>query len=189
MLEEGVDRILRFLRPDSPFAVDAIRREVQHRMSDCAGILCNAEAVRNAFAGARALNQSIRRDGIAFDGAYEAARALQWRQTALLSEAVLTALAFYVERGGGSRGARAVCAPHGDRTPEARSGPLAEVRFVSERLEDRAEQIVVRAQGEGFACGIRPIRRRDRDERPFFERDWPDFLTGAIHHSPLAGRR
>jgi hypothetical protein len=24
------------------------------------------------------------------------------------------------------------------------------------------------------------LRARDRGRRPFFERDWPDFLTGAI---------
>jgi succinate dehydrogenase/fumarate reductase flavoprotein subunit len=181
MIEEGVERILSFLRAESPLAVVTIRKEVQGRMSDHAGILCNAQDVRKALAGARELNERIRQQAIAFNGAYEAARALQWRQTALLSEAVLTALAFYIERGGGSRGARAVCARHGDRTPEARIGSLEDFRFVSERIEDRAEQIVVRREGEGFACGIRPIRRRDREHRPFFERDWPGFLTGAIH--------
>jgi hypothetical protein len=36
-------------------------------------------------------------------------------------------------------------------------------------------------EGDRFACEVRPIRRRDRNERPFFERDWPDYLTGAIH--------
>jgi hypothetical protein len=26
------------------------------------------------------------------------------------------------------------------------------------------------------------VRRRDRDYQPFFERDWPGFLIGAIHN-------
>lgn len=94
---------------------------------------------------------------------------------------MLTALAFYIARGGGSRGARAICAAEGDRIPEARVGMLEEVRFVSERAEDRAERIYVRLDAGAFVCEARPIRRRDRDDKPFFERDWPDFLSGAIH--------
>jgi len=181
LVEEGVGRIVDVLRADSALTVDAIRKEVQDRMSDHAGILCNAEDVAKALAAAHALNEKVRQQGVAFEGAYEAARALQWEQMAKVSEAVLQALAFYLERRGGSRGARAVCAPDGDRTPEARIGPLEEIRFLSERAGDRAEQIVVRYEGDGFVCETRPIRRRDRASMPFFERDWPDFLTGAIH--------
>ena len=181
LIEDAVERILGVLRPDSALDVGAIRKEVQTRMSDHAGILCKPEDVRSALKGARALNESIRRQGVAFAGAAGALRALQWRQTALLSEAVLAALAFYLELGGGSRGARAICTPNGDRTPEVRTSPLDDVRFVSERPEDRVEQIMIRLNERRFACAARPVRRRDRDERPFFERDWPDFLTGAIY--------
>ncbi len=181
LVEEAVAGLLDVLRTDSALKASAIRKEIQDRMSDHAGILCNAKDVRAAMEGAHALNESIRQQGIAFDGANEALRALQWRQSAIASEAVLAALAFYLERSGGSRGARTVCSPNGDRTPEARSGPLDDVRFVSERNEDRAEQIHVRYDAGAFVCEARPIRRRDRDDKPFFERDWPAFLTGAIH--------
>jgi succinate dehydrogenase / fumarate reductase, flavoprotein subunit len=182
IVSEAVERIFDVLKADSALTVGAIRKDVQARMSDHAGILCNANDVRSALAAARALNASIRQQGVAYDGASSALRALQWRQTALLSEAVLTALAFFVERGGGSRGARALCAPDGDRRPMARTGPLEDFRFASERPEGRAEQIHVRLKGESFACAARPVRRRDRDDQPFFERDWPGFLTGAIHN-------
>jgi succinate dehydrogenase / fumarate reductase flavoprotein subunit len=185
VVEEAVARVLDALRTDSALKPAAIRKEVQERMSDHAGILCNAKEVRAAAEAAHALNESIRQQGIAFNGANEALRALQWRQIAIASEAVLTALAFYLERGGGSRGARAVCAPDGDRTPQIRSGSLNEVCFVSERKEDRKEQIHVRVHDAKFVCEARPIRQGDRDYRPFFERDWPDYLTGAIH-APLA---
>jgi hypothetical protein len=66
--------------------------------------------------------------------------------------------------------------------PEARTGVLEDVRFVSERAEDRAEQIHVRFDAGVFACEARPVRRLNPDDKPFFERDWPDFLTGAIHN-------
>jgi succinate dehydrogenase / fumarate reductase, flavoprotein subunit len=59
---------------------------------------------------------------------------------------------------------------------------LDDVRFVSERAEDRAEQIHVRFGAGTFVCEARPIRHLDREDKPFFERDWPDFLTGAIHN-------
>src|SRR3984957_6606970 len=181
LINEAVGGALDVLKADSPLTVQSIRKDVQDRMSDHAGVLCNAADVNTALAASRALNQTIRQQGIAYSGAPEALKALQWRQTALLSEAVLTALAFYVARGGGSRGARAICASEGDRVPEARIGKLEDVRFVSERTEDRAEQIHVRFDAGVFVCEARPVRRLNRDDKPFFERDWPDFLTGAIH--------
>jgi succinate dehydrogenase / fumarate reductase flavoprotein subunit len=181
LIDEAVGGALDVLKADSPLTVQSIRKDVQDRMSDHAGVLCNATDVNKALAASRALNQTIRQQGIAYSGAPEALKALQWRQTALLSEAVLTALAFYIARGGGSRGARAICASEGDRVPEARIGKLEDVRFVSERTEDRAEQIHVRFDVGVFVCEARPVRRLNRDDKPFFERDWPDFLTGAIH--------
>jgi succinate dehydrogenase / fumarate reductase flavoprotein subunit len=181
VVEEAIAGVLDALRTDSALTAAAIRKEVQDRMSDHAGILCNPKDVKAAREAAHALNESIRQRGIAFDGANDALRALQWRQSAIASEAVLAALAFYLDRGGGSRGGRTVCAANGDRTPETRRGPLNEVRFVSERDEDRREQIRVRFRDGKFVCEPQSLRRRDRDFRPFFERDWPDYLTGAIH--------
>jgi succinate dehydrogenase / fumarate reductase flavoprotein subunit len=181
LIDEAVGRILDVLKADSQVSIKSIRKDVQDRMSDHAGVLCNAPDVKQALAAARALNESIRQQGISYSSATEALKALQWRQTALLSEAVLTALAFYIARGGGSRGARAICASDGDRAPEARTGVLEDVRFLSERAEDRAEQIHVRYEAHMFVCEARPIRRLSFDDKPFFERDWPDFLTGAIH--------
>jgi hypothetical protein len=182
LVDEAVGRVLDVLKIDSVLTASAIGRDVQARMSDHAGILCNANDVRSALDAARALNESITRHGVAYDGASGALRALQWQQTALLSEAVLTALAFFVEHGGGSRGARALCAPDGDRTPMARTGTLEDFRFASEQPEGRAQQIRIRLKGKTFTCAARPVRRRDPDYQPFFERDWPDFLTGAIHN-------
>jgi hypothetical protein len=181
LVEQAVGRTLNVLRADRSPTINSIRKAVRDRMSDHAGIICVPSDVKASLAAARSFNESTRQKGIAFEGAYEAARALQWQQTALLSETVLTALVFYVERGGGSRGARAICAAQGDRAPKARTGPLEDFRFIPERVEDRAEHICVRFEAGKFVCETPPIRRSDRDDEPFFERDWPDFLTGAIH--------
>ncbi|MDR3496921.1 MAG: FAD-binding protein [Ancalomicrobiaceae bacterium] len=184
LLASAVRGVLAGLAPESPFQAEAIRAEVQARMSDHAGIICRPADVAAALEAARALNGTIERQGIAYHGAGEALRALQWRQMALASEAVLAALAFYIERGGGSRGARAICDVAGDCVPKARSEDLETFRFRSERSADRTEQILVRRDGQGFSIRTLPLRRLDGEDRPFFERNWPDFLTGAIYDPP-----
>jgi hypothetical protein len=100
---------------------------------------------------------------------------------ALVSEAVLAALDHYISGGGGSRGARAILDARGDGLPTSARGPLEDVRFRRERPEDRDRQIVVRHRDGEFSLSERPNRSIDQTERPFFERDWPAWLTGAIH--------
>lgn len=162
-------------------SIAAVRDAVQARMSDHAGILCTARAVGAAHAEARALNAALRAGGIACGRASEAARAVQWRQMALASEAVLAALDHYIAAGGGSRGARAICDAAGECLPMAATGPLADVRFRAERDADRDVQIVVRWTGTAMDIRERPVRTFDEAARPFFERDWPAWLTGAIY--------
>jgi succinate dehydrogenase / fumarate reductase, flavoprotein subunit len=181
LIGEAIADTFRSLQANSTLKAIAIQKDVQDRMSDHAAILCNVADVKAAADAARGLNETIREGGIAFDGANEALRALQWCQMAIASEAVLTALAFYLQRGGGSRGARTVCSAGGDRVPQSRNGPLDDVRFLLERDEHQGDQIHVRLEGTTFVCETKPIRRRNRNFHPFFERDWPDYLTGAIH--------
>lgn len=182
LVEESLDAIGAAIRADSPLDTGTLKRQIQSRMSDHAGMICRAADVRAALEAARTLNDTIRRHGVAHQGkAFDAVHALQWRQTAIASEAVLAALDFYVGRGGGSRGARTVCAADGDQVPLARTGPLEDYRFLSERAQDRAEQILVRMERGRFVIRTRSLRMNDAGERPFFERHWPDFLTGTIY--------
>lgn len=179
-LMEAVVDTLAALRGADALSLRAVRDEVQARMSDAAGILCDAKTVAAALAASRALNARIRRNGIAADRPSEAGRAIQWRQMALASEAVLTALDHYIAGGGGSRGARAILDPAGEAVPQSAQGPLEAVRFRKERAVDRDRQIVLRFTGGHFHLTERENRKMD-DTRPFFERDWPAWLTGAIY--------
>ncbi len=181
LVERHLVAVLAALKSESPIHAAALREQVQARMSDHAGVFCTGEAVAAARAQARALNRTIAREGVAFDGATGALRALQWRHMALASEAVLTALDAYIRQGGGSRGARAVLDAQGDCAPEARATSLEAYRFRRERLRDRDEQLLVRREGDGFSIRTQSLRARDADDKPFFERDWPDYLTGAIY--------
>ena len=177
---DAVAAVLAVLNADSPYAVADVRREIQARMSDHAGILCHAKDVERAHQDARKLSQAVRENGLSFTRNNEAARVVQWQQMALASEAVLAALDFYIAQGGGSRGARAICDPDGASLPRSRTGPLPEVRFRPERAEDMQSQILVRLVGNDMAVTTRPIRTFDTQAKSVFERDWPAWLTGGI---------
>ena len=167
-------------REGSPHDVESLQTTIQARMSDHAGPFCVPADVAEAHGAARDLNASLTRDGLAPPRANQMARALQWRQMALASEAVLAALDHYIAQGGGSRGARAICDPAGGAVPQTRLGPVEEMRFREERVEDGAGQITVCLGADGLQIGTRPNRRRD-GARTFFERDWPAWLTGTIY--------
>jgi succinate dehydrogenase / fumarate reductase flavoprotein subunit len=179
-IERAIESIDAELKGEAGVDWREIGREVQARMSDCAGFLCSPEGVGEALGLARELNAKIRQRGVRFGRAEEATRALQWRQMALASEAVLTALEAYVASGGGSRGARAILDASGAEAPATRLGALEAFRFRAERTEDRTRKIFVRLAGDAFACETRPIRRRDPTKSVYFERDWGRFLSGAI---------
>ena len=180
IVEAEVAALLAGLSKEGGLAPRDVEREIQARMSDFAGFLCTRARVSAALEDARTLNARIRAAGIRLARPDQAAKAVQWRQMALASEAVLTALDAYFAAGGGSRGARVLCDSAGAATPQTRLGPLVDYRFVPERKEDRERQIAVRRAGEGFAWVARPLRRRDRAAKAYFERDWGKFLSGVL---------
>jgi succinate dehydrogenase/fumarate reductase flavoprotein subunit len=182
MVRSAIEAVTADLRDDGLDWRD-VAREVQARMSDDAGFICSAEGVRTALAAARRLNGEIRSRGMRPERADQAARCLQWRQMALASEAVLTALDAYLSRGGGSRGARAISDPRGSDVPVTRTGPLEAFRFRTERQQDRAEKIAIRFESGSFVCSFQAVRRHDHSQAAYFERDWAEFLTGAIYAS------
>ncbi|WP_136442467.1 FAD-binding protein [Pacificoceanicola onchidii] len=179
--ERAIEAIEGVLNAQSALTPRDIRDAVQARMSDHAGILCNASDVKAALEDARALNAAIREGGIAPSRSSEVARVLQWQQMALASEAVLTALNQYIAAGGGSRGARAICDPEGESLPQSVNGPLPDVRFRAEREKDMQSQLIVRLVGTDLTVSERPNRRIDEASKSFFERDWPAWLTGGIY--------
>ncbi|MBB2841389.1 UNVERIFIED_ORG: succinate dehydrogenase/fumarate reductase flavoprotein subunit [Rhizobium etli] len=179
--EAGIADLLTALRAESALTVKAIRSAVQARMSEKAGIICDQESVAQALIEARKLNAEIRASGVAYGRAAEAVRGVQWRHMALASEAVLSALDFFIRNGGGSRGARAICDADGESLPLASSGPLEDYRFRRERETHRNEQIVVRLEADEIRLSTRPNRKLDENENSFFERDWPAWLTGGIY--------
>lgn len=179
----AIAQIQSVLRPETALPLQAVRDEVQARMSDTAGIFCTPDKVASALTEARALNVAIGKCGIAAKKKSDVGRALQWQQQALASEAVLAALNFYIANGGGSRGARAICDPDGDAVPMCRNGPLSGFRFRSETAHDQSTQILVRQVKGEITVSTRSNRGLEGKVTPSFERDWPAWLTGAIYQA------
>jgi succinate dehydrogenase / fumarate reductase, flavoprotein subunit len=185
-IQEGVTHIQATLNETSPLKPSSIKREVQARMSDSAGMICRADHIAPALSKAQQLMHAIRDQGVAFNSTtFGVTHALQWRQNALASEAILAALHYYVSRGGGSRGARVICDIAGECVPNTSKGPMEEFRFRMEKAEDKQEQIVVRWTGSEMKIATRKPRELLQKERPFFERNWPHYLTGAIYREDI----
>ena len=158
-----------------------VRDEIQARMSDYAGFLCHADAVPAALTAARALRQRVAQQGFSISSPSRSAEVFRWRQMALTSEAVLTALDHYVADGGGSRGARAYCTPDGIDVPQARAKDLSAFRFRREKISHREHKLSVRLVADACVVEATPLRSLDDLGRIFFEKNWGHFLTGAIH--------
>jgi len=180
-----IDRVITRIRhglcnPDG-LSVQEVRRDIQARMSDKAGFVCRTSGVGEALREAAALNDAIRTRGISIANAEKLVDVCLWTQMALTSEAVLSALQHYVARGGGSRGARVLCAPSGTEVPMTRLGALEEFRFVAEREAERSSQIRVRYDGGRFEVRDVALRGVEGLDSTCFERDWSAFLTGSVY--------
>ncbi len=179
-VESAIEDVKSLLRNNSTLTAEAIRQDVQSRMSEKAGIICNLTDVTLAYGDAQRLNAQIRSKGIVPGKPAQIMRALQRQQMALVSEAVLGALHYFLSNGGGSRGARAVCDPTGESVPQTALGLLEDYRFRNEQKKDKGHQITVRMVDGNLQFATRPNRSFDPSAKPFFERDWADWLNGTI---------
>jgi succinate dehydrogenase/fumarate reductase flavoprotein subunit len=180
-IAECVGEIRRDLENPQALPVETVRDEIQARMSERAGFICRGEDVDAALRAAAALNVSLSEKGIRIETPARIAQAMLWKQMALTSEAVLSALSLYVKNGGGSRGARLICSATGTAVPETRIGKLEEYRFRVEREADKKTQIRVRYRHGGFEIYERPLRAMPPPGNFFFEKNWAPFLTGRIY--------
>jgi succinate dehydrogenase/fumarate reductase flavoprotein subunit len=166
----------------SGIALEDLEREVQDRMSDKAGFVCQVDEVAAALQAARALNQRVAQRGVHIAEARRLSEGLLRVQMALLSEAVLTALNFYIEQGGGSRGARMLCASSGPQQPQARRAILQAYRFLAEQQQRRDEKIILRYDpGLGMQISVRDVRQIEDTGKIHFEKNWAAYLTGDIY--------
>lgn len=153
-----------------------VKQEIQARMSDHAGIICTAENVSQALSDARKLRTDITKKGLSVKTPSLVGQGFRWKQMAWASEAVLSALDFYIQNGGGSRGARAICSDQGDSCPEAKQEDLSRFRFIEEQLKDKREKIILCLEGEQILIHTIPVDLTPEVTREFFEKGWGPYL-------------
>jgi len=154
----------------------AVKTEIQARMSDYAGIICSGPQVKKALQAARKLRRDVETQGLRVSSPSLVGQAFRWRHMAYVSEAVLTALDFYIENGGGSRGARAICSDSGEQCPRASAEDLTQFRFLEEQTKDKQEKLVVYLEDGTFKIHALPVDTAPNIKRAFFEKAWSSYL-------------
>ncbi|MBC8189598.1 MAG: FAD-binding protein [Puniceicoccaceae bacterium] len=165
-----------FVQGDAPLTPTEVKTELQARMSDHAGIICSEQEVKDALDAARALRERVASEGLSVRSPSLVGQAFRWRHMTWVSEAVLTALDFYISHGGGSRGARAICADNGTQSPEASVEDLSRFRFVEEQAKDKEEKILVSLGGDSIEIRTIGVQLDPTVEREFFEKGWGAYL-------------
>jgi len=160
----------------SKLEAKAVKSEIQARMSDYAGIICSGPEVKAALQAARELRCKVDAEGVHASSPSMVGHSFRWKHMAYVSEAVLTALDHYIGNGGGSRGARAICAPDGGQCPEAYKEDLSRFRFIEEQPKDKEEKLVIRYESGRFNVSTLPVDRTPTVEREFFEKGWGPYL-------------
>jgi succinate dehydrogenase / fumarate reductase, flavoprotein subunit len=162
--------------------LEVLAEEVQTRMSEYAGFVCQVDEVFPALLAAQKLNQRIAVEGVNIKGPEHISEGVLRVQTALLSEAVLSALNYFIRQGGGSRGARMLCSKDGCDVPSVRMGRLDNYRFLPENPAQRQEKIILRYSSErGMLIRERALHSIEDTGKIYFEKNWGAFLTGNIY--------
>jgi succinate dehydrogenase/fumarate reductase flavoprotein subunit len=176
-----IDEISQNLAGENGMDLSDIATQIQVRMSDHAGFICRLDEVEMALDQAKEMNRDIAARGINIESGKEISAYFNWKQTALSSEAVLTALNHYAGSGGGSRGARALCSAAGTLVPRARNVDLEEFRFIEERHSDGEVKIVLTYREGAFDVHQRALRDMEDPGNIFFEKNWSAYLTDKIY--------
>ncbi|MCH6259013.1 FAD-binding protein [Puniceicoccaceae bacterium K14] len=175
-LAQCIETAKSFMGNGEAKTINEIRSEIQERMSEHAGIVCTQENVAMALEDAKSLRKEIEEKGVQINSASLVGSGFRWRHMTLVSEAVLTALSYYIENGGGSRGARAICSPEGTQCPDGNGEDLSAFRFIEEQAKDRDEKLVVKPSSDGFAIETMKVDLSPDVSREFFEKGWGPYL-------------
>ena len=176
-LHAGLSRMVSNPDPLAP-RPQAVRREIQERMSRAGGFVRSLEEASAALAEARDLWRRIERHGLRVDSPRQLHRAAEDRALALSSVAFLRAIVRYVEGGGGSRGGFVVLEAKGDLEIGLPDGAL--LRYRSENQAKRREILELAWNGEDdFEVRAVPVRPLP-DDQSWFESVWSEWNAGGI---------
>jgi hypothetical protein len=175
-LQHALAEAKSFVEDETGLAPKEVKSEIQARMSDHAGMICHGPEVKAALEAAHALRKQVEEVGFSVNSPAMVAQAFRWRHMAYVSEAVLSALDYYISNGGGSRGARAICSDSGTRCPEAYREDLSRFRFIEEQPKDKAHRLVVCFEAGQMQVKTEPVHTEPDTKREFFEKGWGSYL-------------
>ncbi len=178
---EVVDRFIaeidRMKAPgDAAVACGTVKTDIQHRMSEFAGMVRSKAGVTDALAAAKQQWERIRRDGLKTGGDY--IEAMEVRELALAQLGFLTAINALLQRGGGSRGSHLVTDPAGALPHE---GLGEEWKFIPENLDLRNEILAVAydvATDEFTTTLNTPRSVAETDD--WFENTWAEYRKATV---------
>jgi succinate dehydrogenase/fumarate reductase flavoprotein subunit len=176
---ERVERLLR-QGESSSLEVDAVRRQIQHRMTEHASHIRRPEGVRQAITEATALRKQLEEEGLKLHSKKDFLKAWQTYEMALTSEAYLSGIQAMIERGGGSRGSHLIVDPKNGIQPHPMLGD--EWRFLPENTNLRSEvlEIFWDTDRREFKTAITPVHPIP-EEQYWFENTWEDYRSGRIY--------
>ena len=148
----------------------ACRAEFQQRMSRSGAHLRSEAPLALALDEAHAQNVRLAAEGCRAHGAPELIRAFENRQLCFAHEVYLSAQAFAVRSGVGSRGSARVTDAQGEMVPE------------NPAFQEQVQETHAGADGRIRHRWVarRPVPQADR----WFETAWADFTSGAIYNCP-----
>lgn len=153
-----------------------VRNIIQALLSDHCGFLCNRKDVRYVNNVLEQLHQGIESKGFKNFKSYE--DILTWRSLIYEARAIASSLDFYIENGGGSRGARIIFSDESCLVPKAKSADLSNFKLLEERLEDRKWIITSKFKGTKIVTSQRAAVKELKLENSSFEAQWNKFLLG-----------
>jgi len=174
-----VERIERLLNsgPDAPAAAD-VRDEIQVRMSEAGAFTRSESSAREALDRAKQLQANLAKSGQLLRTRKGLLQAIQNDNLCLTHIAFLETIKYYVENGGGSRGAYMVLDDNGDCTVDTKRG--SEMPHRSENMEKRSEileaELSDRGEFEVRAVPVRPLP----DDDSWYETAWRQWVAGEV---------
>jgi succinate dehydrogenase/fumarate reductase flavoprotein subunit len=157
-----------------------VKKAIQHRMSECAGMVRSLEGIQKALGAARGEWNTLKESGLkpSEPGYLDT---LQVRELALAQLGFLEGIKALLERGSGSRGSHLVADPKG-ALPHSALGDAW--RYIPENLDLRKEILGVYydAETETFALDITTPNPAPGGEF-WFENTWADYRSGGVFRS------
>ena len=159
-----------------------VKEKLQNLMSEYLGFICNKKDVIYANDAIRKLRLNVLEFGINTKVS-DLCKAFEIKNLLYEAEAISASLLSYIERGGGSRGARVICSKESNIYPQALNKELKEYSFLNENILLKEEIIdaFFDKEHDHVHLNVRKKNPIPDVSNIFFEKNWEDFLKGNIY--------